>query len=84
MLTRRNAEVLLRNRLTVAILLGSPVLVTAMMATLFRPGAFEPASADASGPAQIVFWIAFDGFFFGLTYGLLQIVGEMAVFRPEM
>ena len=35
------------------------------------------------GPAQIVFWIAFDGFFFGLTYGLLQIVGEMAVFRRE-
>jgi ABC-type multidrug transport system permease subunit len=30
-----------------------------------------------------VFWIAFAGFFFGLTYGLLQIVGEMAVFRRE-
>jgi ABC transport system ATP-binding/permease protein len=30
-----------------------------------------------------VFWIAFDGFFFGLTYGLLRIVGEMAVFRRE-
>lgn len=32
---------------------------------------------------KIVFWIAFAGFFFGLTYGLLQIVGEMAVFRRE-
>jgi len=83
LLTRRNSEVLVRNRLTVAILLGSPVLVTAMMATLFRPGAFEPVNADESGPAQIVFWIAFAGFFFGLTYGLLQIVGEMAVFRRE-
>src|SRR5215467_10446822 len=31
LLTRRNAEVLVRNRLTLAILLGSPVLVTAMM-----------------------------------------------------
>ena len=41
LLTRRNAEVLVRNRLTLAILLGSPVLVTAMMAVLFRPGAFE-------------------------------------------
>ena len=30
-----------------------------------------------------MFWIAFAGFFFGLTYGLLQIVGEMAVFRRE-
>lgn len=83
LLTRRNVDVLARNRLTLAILLGSPVLVTAMMATLFRRGAFDPGGAAGVGPAQIVFWIAFDGFFFGLTYGLLQIVGEMAVFRRE-
>ena len=83
LLTRRNVDVLARNRLTLAILLGSPVLVTAMMATLFRRGAFDPGGAGGVGPAQIVFWIAFDGFFFGLTYGLLQIVGEMAVFRRE-
>ena len=83
LLTRRNVDVLKRNRLTLAILLGSPVLVTAMMATLFKRGAFDPRSAADLGPAQIVFWIAFDGFFFGLTYGLLQIVGEMAVFRRE-
>jgi ABC-type multidrug transport system ATPase subunit len=83
LLTRRNVDVLIRNRLTLAILLGSPVLVTAMMATLFNRGAFDPSSAAGVGPAQIVFWIAFDGFFFGLTYGLLQIVGEMAVFRRE-
>ncbi len=83
LLTRRNVDVLCRNRLTLAILLGSPVLVTAMMATLFRRGAFDPSGAAGVGPAQIVFWIAFDGFFFGLTYGLLQIVGEMAVFRRE-
>lgn len=82
-LTRRNIEVLLRNRLTLTILLGSPVLVTAMMATLFRRGAFDTTGAADIGPAQIVFWIAFDGFFFGLTYGLLQIVGEMSVFRRE-
>jgi len=83
LLTRRNVDVLCRNRLTLAILLGSPVLVTAMMATLFKRGAFDPGSTAGVGPAQIVFWIAFDGFFFGLTYGLLQIVGEMAVFRRE-
>lgn len=83
LLTRRNVDVLVRNRLTLAILLGSPVLVTAMMATLFRRGAFDPGGAGGVGPAQIVFWIAFDGFFFGLTYGLLQIVGEMGVFRRE-
>jgi ABC-type multidrug transport system ATPase subunit/ABC-type multidrug transport system permease subunit len=83
LLTRRNIDVLVRNRLTLAVLLGSPVLVTAMMATLFQRGAFDTGGATGVGPAQIVFWIAFDGFFFGLTYGLLQIVGEMAVFRRE-
>lgn len=83
LLTRRNIDVLIRNRLTLAILLGSPVLVTAMMATLFKRGAFDPHGPADVGPAQIVFWIAFAGFFFGLTYGLLQIVGEMAVFRRE-
>jgi ABC-2 type transporter len=30
-----------------------------------------------------VFWIAFGGFFFGLTYGLLQICTELAIFRRE-
>jgi ABC-type multidrug transport system ATPase subunit len=83
LLTRRNAEILVRNRLTLAILLGSPVLVTAMMAVLFRPGAFEGQGTADVGPAQIVFWVAFAGFFFGLTYGLLQIVGELAIFRRE-
>jgi ABC-type multidrug transport system ATPase subunit/ABC-type multidrug transport system permease subunit len=83
LLTRRNADVLVRNRLTLAVLLGSPALVTAMMAMLFRPGAFEPQGQGDLGSAQTVFWIAFAGFFFGLTYGLLQIVGEVAVFRRE-
>ena len=83
LLTRRNVDVLVRNKLTLAVLLGSPVLVTAMMATLFKRGAFDTNSAADVGPAQVVFWIAFAGFFFGLTYGLLQIVGEMAVFRRE-
>ena len=83
LLTRRNADLLTRNRLTLAILLGSPVLVTAMMGMLFQPGAFERHGAADVSPAQIVFWVAFAGFFFGLTYGLLQIVGELAVFRRE-
>ena len=83
LLTRRNADLLARNRLTLAILLGSPVLVTAMMGMLYQPGAFERHSAADVSPAQIVFWVAFAGFFFGLTYGLLQIVGELAVFRRE-
>jgi ABC-type multidrug transport system ATPase subunit len=83
LLTRRNAEVLARNRLTLAILLGSPLLVTAMMSMLFQPGAFGRHTGASVSPAQVVFWLAFAGFFFGLTYGLLQIVGELAIFRRE-
>lgn len=30
-----------------------------------------------------MFWIAFAGFFFGLTFGLLQIVGELTIFGRE-
>jgi ABC-type multidrug transport system ATPase subunit len=83
LLCRRTADVMVRNRLTLAVLVGSPALVTAMMTVLFRAGALSARGPEALGPAQMVFWIAFAGFFFGLTYGLLQIVGEMAVFRRE-
>jgi ABC transport system ATP-binding/permease protein len=83
LLARRNADVLGRSRLTLAILVGSPVLVTVMLAMLFRPHAFDAHAAADLGPAQVVFWTAFSGFFFGLTYGLLQIVGEQAIVRRE-
>jgi hypothetical protein len=83
LLSRRSAEVMVRNRLTIAVLVGSPALVTAMMAMLFRPDGFDRQGAGSLGPVQAVFWISFAGFFFGLTYGLLQIVGEMAVLRRE-
>lgn len=83
LLTLRNADVLGRSRLTLAVLIGSPVLVISMMAVLFRPGGFEGSSPGSLGPVQTIFWVAFAGFFFGLTYGLLQIVGEFSVFRRE-
>jgi len=50
---------------------------------LFRPGAFDGAATSAGEATQTVFWLAFAGFFFGLTYGLLQVVGEMAILRRE-
>ena len=82
-LTRRTFETLVRNRLTVAILLGSPALVVAMFAVLFRPGAFDVAGPNPSAIAMILFWVTFGAFFFGLTYGLLQIVTEQAILRRE-
>ena len=32
---------------------------------------------------MILFWVIFGAFFFGLTYGLLQIVTEQAIMRRE-
>jgi hypothetical protein len=76
-LSRRNLDVLARNPLTLAILAGSPALVIAMFTVLFKPNSF-----DANGSAT-AYWMAFAAFFFGLTYGLLQIVTEMAIVRRE-
>ena len=83
LLTRRNAELMLHSRLTAAVLAGSPLAVVAMFAVLFRPGAFDPASPSPHAAAMILFWIAFGGFFFGLTYGLSQICTELPVVRRE-
>jgi ABC-type multidrug transport system ATPase subunit len=82
-LTRRTFETLTRNRLTLAILLGSPAMVVAMFVILFRPGAFDFARPSPSAITMILFWITFGAFFFGLTYGLLQIVTERAIVRRE-
>jgi ABC-type multidrug transport system ATPase subunit len=81
--TRRTAEMLVRNRLTMAILVGSPVMVIAMMAALFQPGVFDNPAADPSSAVQVVFWVVFNACFFGLTYGLLQIITERPIVDRE-
>jgi ABC-type multidrug transport system ATPase subunit len=83
LLTQRNAEILSRARLTLAILAGAPIMVLLMFLVLFRPGAFAPAQPNPEATVMIVFWVAFGGFFFGITYGLLQICTEFAVLRRE-
>jgi ABC transport system ATP-binding/permease protein len=83
LLTARNADLLVRSKLTLAVLLGSPLLVISMMAMLFRAHGFAGSDPGSLGPVQTIFWVAFAGFFFGLTYGLLQIVGEFSVVRRE-
>ncbi len=82
-LTRRTLEILVRNRLTLAILVGSPALVVAMFAILFRPGAFDMQDPSPSSMVMIGFWVVFAAFFFGLTYGLLQICTERTILRRE-
>jgi ABC-type multidrug transport system ATPase subunit len=82
-LTRRTLETLLRNPLTLAILLASPVLVVGMFAILFRPGAFDFRNPSPSSMVMIGFWVVFAAFFFGITYGLLQISTEHTILRRE-
>ncbi len=82
-LTRRTLETLVRNRLTLAILVGSPALVVGMFAILFRPGAFDFQHPSPSSMVMIGFWVVFAAFFFGLTYGLLQICTERTILRRE-
>jgi ABC-type multidrug transport system ATPase subunit len=81
-LTHRAAEIMLHNRLTLGILLGSPAAVIAMFAILFQPGALSPG-VDPTGGVMEAYWLAFAGFFFGLTYGLLQVCTEVPVLRRE-
>jgi hypothetical protein len=82
-LTRRTLEILVRNRLTLAILVGSPALVVAMFAVLFRPGAFDFHDPSPSSMVMVGFWVVFAAFFFGLTYGLLQICTERTILERE-
>jgi ABC-type multidrug transport system ATPase subunit len=82
-LSRRTAETLVRNRLTLAILVGSPAMVIGMFVILFRPGAFDFDDPSPSSMVMIGFWVVFAAFFFGLTYGLLQICTERAILRRE-
>jgi ABC-type multidrug transport system ATPase subunit len=84
LLARRTLDILGRNRLTLAILLGSPVAVLAMFLMLFRAHAFAFDRPSPNATAMVLFWIAFGAFFFGLTYGLLQICTELAVVRREI
>ena len=83
LLTRRSLDLLTRSRLTLAILLGSPLIIILMFLMMFRPGAFAFADPSPNTSMMILFWIAFGGFFFGLTYGLSQICDEFPILRRE-
>jgi ABC-type multidrug transport system ATPase subunit len=83
LLTVRSLDILRRNRLTLAILIGSPLMILAMFLMLFRGGAFDVERPDPGTTVMIIFWVAFGVFFFGLTYGLLQICTEFPVLRRE-
>ena len=76
-LARRNIDVLVRSRATLAALAGAPVAVLLAFLVLLGLGAFDPARPGAS------FWAVFGGFFVGLAYGLPQIKPELGTLRAE-
>ncbi len=53
-----------------------------MMATLFPSGGLDGATRSLTA-VQESYWICFASFFFGLTYGLLQVVTEMPIVRRD-
>jgi ABC-type multidrug transport system ATPase subunit len=76
-LTRRNVDVLVRSRPTLAAMAGAPVAVLLAFLVLLGLGAFDPARPGAS------FWAVFGGFFVGLAYGLPQVRPELGSLRAE-
>jgi hypothetical protein len=58
-------------------------VVVGMFAVLFRPGAFDFQDPSPSSMVMVGFWIVFAAFFFGLTYGLLQICTKRTILRRE-
>ncbi|HEY3868306.1 MAG TPA: ABC transporter ATP-binding protein/permease [Actinocrinis sp.] len=83
LMTERTFDLVARSKLTLAILLGSPVLIIIMFLMMFRPDAFDFADPSPSTSMMILFWTAFGAFFFGLTYGLSQICDEFAILRRD-
>ncbi len=79
----RALETMVRNKLTLAILLGSPAMIVAMFVILFKADAFSFTNPDPTSILMILFWVSFGSFFFGVTYGLLQVVTERAIVRRE-
>jgi ABC-type multidrug transport system ATPase subunit/ABC-type multidrug transport system permease subunit len=82
-LTRRNADICVRGKRAWSILAGPPLAVLLLCLVLFRPGTFNSANSGPQSAVLIAFWVAFGAFFFGLTYGLPQICGELGVLRRE-
>ena len=54
-----------------------------MFAVLFKPGGFDSGGTDPTAAVQVAYWLSFAGFFFGLTFGLLQVCTELTTLRSE-
>jgi ABC-type multidrug transport system ATPase subunit len=83
LMTRRGFDLITRSKLTLTIVLGSPLAIILMFLMMFRPGAFDTADPGPNTAMVILFWMGFGGFFFGLSHGLSEICDELAILRRE-
>ena len=82
-LSRRNLEILVRNRANLIPLFVTPLLITVLLVLLYHAGEFSLTNSNPATPAQILFFLAFSGLFFGMSYGLQQICTEFPIFFRE-
>jgi ABC-type multidrug transport system ATPase subunit len=76
-LTRRNADVLIRSRPALIALAAAPVAVLLAFLVLFGLGAFDPARPGTA------FWVVFGAFLVGVACGLPQVHHEFGTLRAE-
>lgn len=82
-LSQRNVNILIKNPANLVPLFATPVVIALLLVLLYHAGDFTLGVPNPATPAQILFFLAFSGFFFGLSYGLQEICKEFPVFRRE-
>ena len=82
-LTRRNFDILTQHLPGLIPLLMQPLVIITLILILFNSGAFDLNVANPATAAQIVFFLAFGAFFFGVNYGTDELAKEAPIFRRE-
>lgn len=82
-LSRRTAELYLRNRGRTIPLFVQPLAFTLLLLALFRTGVFDADNTNLSAPTQLLFIFTFTIFLFGLLWGIQEIVSEFSIFQRE-
>ncbi|MEX0657565.1 MAG: ATP-binding cassette domain-containing protein [Egibacteraceae bacterium] len=82
-LSRRTAELYVRNPPRMIPLFAQPVIFAALLIALFRTDLFEPGPNNPTSAFQLLFFLSMTAFLFGLLYGVQEIVKEFAIFRRE-
>ncbi|HEX5503634.1 MAG TPA: ATP-binding cassette domain-containing protein [Thermomicrobiales bacterium] len=82
-LTQRNFSIFTQSRAALIPLLMQPVIITILVLALFHSGAFDLDVANPATPAQVLFFLAFAAFQFGLFDGIQEIAKEFPIFYRE-